>query len=90
MRFAKIDQNHKHIVEYLRSCGVSVANTSALGHGFPDIVCGVKGQNYLFEIKRDKKARLTELEAQFSVSWKGQYNVITSAEEALEIMGVVK
>jgi Holliday junction resolvase len=86
----KTDANHRHIVDYLRACCVSVADTSKLGNGFPDIVCGHKGKNYLFEIKVDKKKRLTPDEETFSVAWKGQYQVITTPQEALEIMGMVK
>lgn len=86
MRNARVDVNHKSIVQELRAYGVSVYNTHAVGQGFPDIVCGFRGRNYLFEIKRDKKAKLTEAEERFAVGWRGQYNVITSAYEAWVII----
>jgi Holliday junction resolvase len=86
MRNAKTDANHKAIVQELRAYGVSVYNTHTVGQGFPDIVCGFMGKNYLFEIKRDKKAKLTDPEERFAIGWKGQYHVITSAYEAWVII----
>ena len=46
---AKTDVNQKAVVEQLRAIGATVAITSQLGKGFPDIVVGYGGDNYLFE-----------------------------------------
>jgi len=48
---AKVDANQKQIVNALRKCGYSVLHLHTLGKGAPDIVVGVSGMNYLFEIK---------------------------------------
>lgn len=89
-RAAKIDDNQKTLVQHLRRCGFSVAVTSALGKGFPDIVVGSSGRNYLFEIKDPAKCparrRLTEDEAEFKTKWRGQYDVIETIDDALRII----
>lgn len=94
MRAKRTDGNQTDIVETLRKCGVSVSITSALGNGFPDIVCGYRGANYLFEIKDPaqppSKRRLTPDEEEWHQAWRGRVYVIHSAHEAMEYMGVTK
>lgn len=90
----KIDTNQNDIVSKLRKIGCSVAITSMIGKGFPDIVVGRAGINYLFEIKNGKKApsqkRLTQDELKFFENWRGQVNIIENFEDALKIMGVLE
>ena len=87
-RAAKVDGNQNAIVSDLRKLGCSVAITSALGKGFPDIVVGLRGRNYLFEIKDPaqppSKQRLTPDERDFAGDWFGQYSVITSVEDVFK------
>ena len=89
-RAARIDSNQNEIVTMLRKMGYSVAITSDCGKGFPDIVVGRSGKNYLFEIKDGNKVpskqKLTDLEQQFADAWKGQYNVITCLDDAIKIL----
>ena len=83
----KVDVNQPEIVDNLRRLGYSVAVTSDLGKGFPDIIAGKHGRNWLFEIKNPEyDCKLTEAEEQFHAKWRGQIDVIRSAAEALEIM----
>lgn len=42
-RRARVDANQTAIVDVLRRAGRSVAITSSLGHGFPDVVVGWRG-----------------------------------------------
>lgn len=90
MRARKIDDNQKEIVAMLRMCGFSVAITSGLGKGFPDIICGARGQNFLFEIKDGEKCKskqkLTPDEKEFHDKWRGQITVISNIDEALEYL----
>jgi Holliday junction resolvase len=89
-RAARIDANQNEIVTMLRKMGYSVAITSDCGKGFPDIVVGRSGRNYLFEIKDGSKPpsaqKLTEAEQQFADAWKGQYNVISCLDDAIKIL----
>ena len=91
MRIARVDDNQKAIVRYLRDMGVSVAVTSATGKGFPDLVCGYKGKNILLELKDGKKPlsaqTLTPEQRIWHHDWKGQVSVINTAEAAwIEIL----
>lgn len=92
-RAARIDDNQKQIVGELRQLpGCTVTSTAGVGNGFPDIVVGYQGINYLFEIKDPAKPpsarKLTEHEHRFHEAWTGQISVIQATEEAMEIMGI--
>jgi Holliday junction resolvase len=86
-RAARTDNNHREIIDELRQLGFSVADTSRLGGGFPDIVVGKNGVNYLMEIKDGDKPpsqrKLTPDEEKFFALWKGDAVVVNSIEEAL-------
>lgn len=87
MKAKRIDANQKEIVEAFRSLGCSVFITSAVGKGFPDIVVGFRGKNYLFEIKDGKKyqsqQKLTEPEIKFKVEWEGQFAIINCVDQVI-------
>lgn len=86
----RVDSNQRQLVKELRSIGCSVAITSQLGSGFPDIVVGYRGVNYLLEIKDPDKPpsqrKLTTDEIEFQDKWKGQYAVIHTLEEFMTIL----
>ena len=82
-RTRKKDANQPQIEKELRHAGFSVVSTHMVASGFPDIVVGLFGVNFLFEIKADKKSKLTSREAEFSASWKGQCGVVTTSEEVI-------
>lgn len=87
----RVDSNQKVIVKSLRQIpGVSVAVTSMIGSGFPDLVIGYKGKNYLIELKDGDKPesaqKLTLDEIEFDAKWKGQYAVCNSIDEILKLV----
>lgn len=86
MRARKIDANQKDIVNELRARGYSVAITSSLGKGFPDLVIA-KGKTVLVELKDGKKPpsqrKLTPDEKEFIDRWKGEIIVANSIEDIL-------
>lgn len=92
-RIARIDDNQNEIVKALRAVGASVAITSAVGQGFPDIVVGFRGYNYLIEIKDGSKPpskrRLTVDEKDFHAAWNGNVKVANDVDEALKIIGAL-
>ncbi len=92
-RAARVDGNQSQIVSELRRCGLSVFPTHTVGEGFPDLVCGWKGTNYLFEIKDPKqppsKQKLTPDEERLRKEWRGTIFTITTAEEALATVGAI-
>jgi len=90
MRAKKVDTNQSEIVGKLRRIGASVFATHAIGKGFPDIVVGYRGINYLFEIKDGKRSasrkKLTPDEVDFHRTWAGKVHVIESFDNALKII----
>lgn len=91
MRAKKVDRNQKEIVEMLRKIpGVSVAYTHTIGNGFPDIVVGFKGVNYLCEIKdgtlKPSAQKLTPDEDKFHKEWTGQITVANNIDKILELI----
>lgn len=90
-RAARIDTNQPEIVQALRDVGASVAITSMVGAGFPDIVVGYRDHNYLIEIKDGSKPpsrrKLTKDEQAFFDTWRGTVYIAKDVDEALEIIG---
>lgn len=85
-RKARVDDNHAEIVARFRSWpGVSVADTSRLGSGFPDLVVGLAGLSLLVEVKDGSKSpsrrRLTKEENEFHVMWTGQINIVETVDD---------
>jgi len=92
MRAKKIDDNQNLIVKQLRRCGVSVAITSMIGKGYPDLTIGFRGRNYLIELKDGNKSasrkQLTPDEKEFFNTWNGQVNKCESFNEIALIIGL--
>lgn len=86
-RAAKVDVNQMEIVNYLRSVGASVAITSTIGKGFPDLVVGWKGRNYLVEVKQTK-GKLTDDQFTFAAHWKGQIAVVRSVIDVCDLLDI--
>lgn len=86
MKIARVDDNQKAVVKFLRDKGVSVSVTSSTGRGFPDLVCGYRGKNILLEIKDGNKPLsaqvLTPEQKLWHYEWKGQIAVVNSPEMA--------
>jgi len=78
----RIDTVQPGIVKALRDLGASVAVTSSLGRGFPDLVVGWRGRNTLLECKTGN-ANLTGDEADFQMRWAGQITIVRTVEEAV-------
>ena len=88
MSYAKrTDDNHKDVVTEFRKAmaEATVFDASGAGRGFPDLVIGWRGKNYLFEIKDPEKppsARgLTDVQKEMHTNWQGQIHVVHSAAE---------
>ena len=87
-RAARSDANQPEIVDALRKAGASVYSAVSVGHGFPDIVIGFRGVNYLVECK-SARGRLTKHQRIFLDDWNGQFAIVRSVEEALKVIGAV-
>lgn len=91
-RIARTDDNQQLIVKQLRQLGCSVAITSMIGKGFPDLVIGYKDKNFLVELKDGSKPKsqkgLTMDEAKFFTAWKGQCDKCENLDEICKIIGI--
>lgn len=89
-RAAKIDANQPDIVAALRSIGATVAVTSTVGQGFPDICVGYRGRSILMEVKDGTKSpserKLTPDQEKFHAAWRGEIVVVKSAAEAVDYL----
>ena len=87
---ARKDDNQTIIVSAFRQFGASVFETHQVGGGFPDIVVGFRGKNYLIEIKDGEKCEsrrpLTPAEIEFHAAWRGRVEIIKSVEEVTAFM----
>lgn len=89
-RAAKVDANQRAIVKALRSIGATVAVTSTVGQGFPDICVGYRGRSILMEVKDGSRPpserKLTPDQKDFHAAWRGEITVVTSATEAIDYL----
>jgi hypothetical protein len=93
----RTDANQTKVVEHLRRAGLSVAITSMVGNGFPDLVVAGRGKlpgwsrTILVELKDPdqptSKRKLTGAEIKFIDTWQGEYIKATTAEEILKLFG---
>jgi hypothetical protein len=68
-----------------RQLGATVKVLSNVGGGFPDLLMGFKGINWIFELK-SKKGILTPKQVRFLEAWNGSAYVARSADEVIDIL----
>jgi hypothetical protein len=89
LRAKRVDNNQKEIIGALERIGCTVTDTSGAGHGFPDLVVGYRYRNYLLEIKSEARKHpknLTPAQRIFHGIWRGQVDIVTTAEQAIKIV----
>ena len=90
---APTDGNQAEIVTALREAGASVQPLHAVGGGCPDLLIGLRGVNFLIEVKDGSRSpsrrRLTPDEADWHTAWRGQVIVVTCVEDALDLLWAV-
>lgn len=89
----RTDSNQKKIMDMCRSIPtLSVFSTHTIGKGFPDIIIGYRGKNYLFEIKDGEKpksaTKLTEAEREFHRRWNGHVAIAYSFDDILNALNI--
>ena len=90
MKYARVDANHHVIVNALRQAGCTVTSLAAVGKGVPDLLVGIRGRNYLIEIKDGSKPpserKLTSDQIAWHESWRGAVRVVENEQQALEVI----
>lgn len=88
-RAARVDDNQPQLVKELRQLGATVEPTHTMGKGFPDLVVGFRGVNYLLEVKDPAKSpsrrQLNEDQQKWHARWNGQAAVIETIDDFLAI-----
>lgn len=88
-RAAKVDRNQAEIVEIFERYGFSVQRAQAMGSGFPDLILGYGGRNYLVEVKdwqkKPSERKLNALQQAWHSTWRGQVCVVETAIEAIKL-----
>lgn len=87
MKHGKRDANHRDIIQALRDAYITVFDTADVGHGYPDLVCGFQGQNYLLEVKTEA-GKLTRDQVEFIDAWRGTVHIVRTPAEALRVFGI--
>lgn len=101
MRARKIDSNQTRVVAALRRAGLSVAVTSSLGNGFPDlVVAGYSiheknpgNKTIVVELKNPDMPpsgqKLTPDEIKFMDEWCGEYLKTNNVDDILKSFGLI-
>jgi hypothetical protein len=89
MRAKRVDANHQQTVKAFRKFGFTVADTAALGNGFPDCVISRQMKTAVIEIKDGEKPpsarELTPAEKKFRAGWNGIYFIVESLKDVERI-----
>lgn len=90
MKARRTDKNQEQLVKQMRQIGMTVAVTSGLGDDFPDLVCGLRNINYLFEVKNPNKPpskrKLRPGQQLFFDTWKGSVHKVETIDDVLKII----
>ena len=94
-RAAKVDANHREIVDALRAAGASVHSLAGVGNGCPDLLVGAAGRTALVEVKDGSlppsARRLTSDQCKFHAEWKGgTLAVVCDVDSALRVLAVMR
>jgi hypothetical protein len=96
-KYGKPDANHADIVKALTRAGCDVLDLKAVGNGAPDLLVArpyYPHHYFLLEVKDGEKPpsarKLTPDQVDFHARWKAPIHVVTSVEEALDAVGIVR
>lgn len=80
------DGNQAGLVDLAERLGASVAITSQVGDGFPDLVIGFQGRNYLVEVKVPG-GKLRPKQTDFIRTWRGHpVAVIDNGDDLVRLL----
>jgi hypothetical protein len=74
------DANEKDIVTALRQIGCTVIMQDDI-----DLLVGYRGKNFLLEVKMPKGV-IEDSQVELLKTWRGQYNIVRSVEEAVAVV----
>jgi len=84
----KLDDNHRAVVEALRKIGASVQPLTSVGRGCPDLLVGIRGRNFLLEVKDGAKSpsrrKLEPAQEVWRAGWYGTVWTVNSVDQAVK------
>ena len=80
-RANKRDTNEPEIIQALEAIGCSVCQIDAPA----DLLVGYKVRNFILEIK-SKDGKQTKEQVDFALTWRGQYRIVKTPEEAIDLV----
>ena len=86
---ARVDKNHKEIVECLRKIGCSVLSLSAVGKGCPDLLISYQKQCYLVEVK-DAGGKLNAMQEAWHRKWDSRVFVVTTKGDCVSVLNQLR
>ncbi len=98
-RAARIDANHREIVEGLRAIGAGVTSLAAVGGGCPDLLASYRGRWHALEVKQPAGPRggasasgqhLRETQRRWIEQHRAPVHVVRSVSDALEAIGATR
>lgn len=89
MKYGRVDQNQREIVDALITVGATVHDLSGVGGGCPDLLVGFRGENHLLELKF-KRGKLNDKQVAWHDNWRGSAVVVRNVTEALMAIGAIE
>jgi len=90
----RVDNNQKEIVSALEAVGATVLVAGKVCKGFPDLIVGYRGVNYLLEIKNPAtwygRRGLNPNQIDWHAGWKGPIAIVTCVQQALTVIGALR
>ncbi len=86
---ARVDKNHKSIVECFRKLGCSVLSLHMVGKGCPDLLICYQMQLYLVEVK-DTGGKLNTLQEDWHRKWGSPVYVVRSNNEVVSLLNKLR
>ena len=86
---ARVDKNHKSIVQCFRKLGCSVLSLHMVGKGCPDLLICYQMQLYLVEVK-DTGGKLNTLQEDWHRKWGSPIYVVRSNNEVVSLLNKLR
>lgn len=90
----RVDKNQAELVAEFRKLGCSVQHAHFYASGFPDLIIGCGGFNFLVEIKNGYKPpsarKLTKFQGWWHLEWQGQVTTVKSVEEVRQLVTAMR
>ena len=84
-RAAKVDLNHRELVQTFRALGAEVQDLSRVGCGCPDLLVSHGGRSFLVEVK-GARGKLTPDQRDWHNRWQAPVYIVRTVEEAVSLL----